>query len=132
MKSAVYPVNKTDIYSRSLLAHACAWKFDKDSIVWLLDQGADPNQHDHTAGNTPTHLYLHVKYADISVLEKFVEKNADFDRLNDAGLTPLFYAITRQNLEVVKFLLDNGANNLMCDLSKMELSDDLKSLLSKY
>ena len=47
----------------------------------------------------------------IQKLKKHLKKDGNIDALGEYGCTPLHYACREGNLEIVKFLLENGSNN---------------------
>jgi ankyrin repeat protein len=44
------------------------------------------------------------------MIELLLERGANLECLSDGGRTPLAFAVPKGNLEVVKILLDNGAD----------------------
>lgn len=54
----------------------------------------------------------------IEIIKALIQKGADVNTINKKGETPLKHAIRTANINLVKFLLDNGANvNLQTNLS---------------
>ena len=107
-------------------------------VKLLLDKGADPNARGEEM-SAPLH---HV--TDVDILLLLLRHNAKIDIEDENGIIPLQRAALRGNLEVVKVLLDNGANknhysaqgtsvlqfSLAC--RDWEAGDKIANLLIKY
>lgn len=109
-------VNARDAEGYAPLAYA-ARSGDRDTIKQLLDAKADPNARDcNSWGWTPVINAMH-KYND-DAARLLVERGADVNaraggcneqKIED-GLTPLMYAAKFDESEMVKFLLEHGAD----------------------
>jgi len=92
-------------YSPVLLAasrgHSAAVKF-------LMDRGAQTNL-SAPGGNSILHLALKGG-CDLPTIQAIKRAAIDINQKNDAGQTPLHFASCRDNVEVVKWLISNGAN----------------------
>ena len=85
-----------------------------DRLRELIEKGADVNKR-YDNGDTPLHFAIsRLPYEpDIKTkIEILVEKGADVHAKDKAGYTPLMRSAwdQKENLEVIKFLLDNGAD----------------------
>jgi ankyrin repeat protein len=109
-------VNARDAEGHTPLSYA-ARADDAKVINALLDAGADPNARDCNGfGWTPLINALH-KYNDAAA-RRLVERGADVNaRAGDCaatkienGVTPLMFAAKFDNPEMVKFLLEHGAD----------------------
>jgi ankyrin repeat protein len=97
-----------------------------DAIIYLLENGADPNL-TNSLGNTPfMHLFNdgpkvvalpkdkrekmvgHI----IRVIKAFIVAGADVNTQGERGFTPLHLAIQWQDAQILKLLLEAGANPL--------------------
>ncbi len=68
----------------------------------LLDRGADPNL------DCP--LCAAAQTSKPALITKLLDRGADINGRNPAGLTPLMAAVDVQSFDIVKVLLDRGAN----------------------
>ena len=59
------------------------------------------------ADGTP--LCLAICKGDVEVVKKFIQYGADVNE-NSNGMTPLMYAARYNNLEILKYLVENGAD----------------------
>lgn len=82
----------------------------------LINLGADPNIPDKN-GNTPLHVSVELGFlmCATKIMEKAnytTEKSKELkiDLINDQGMTPLHLAVRKNNLNMVKKLLDNGSS----------------------
>ena len=86
----------------------------------LIDLGVDTNIADDE-GNTPFHIAIEGN-AGVDLLNLLYVNNAKIDIQNIYGQTPLMIALEKGNVEVVKFLVDLGADlNLRDDDGKTAL-----------
>ncbi len=102
-----------DEYSKSTpLIQAIKYK-QTDIINYLLENNADVNLKEELTGFTPLMASLH----DITITELLIEKGADIEAKDDDGINALVYASTYNNEEMVKFLLEKGADaNTVCEI----------------
>lgn len=93
-------------------------------------------------------LITAVEYNKINIVREIlsnnINKKKELDTLNEEGISPLHIAIIKGNLEMVKVLLENGANpNLQSELSNQtplhfaylnqnSLTDEIINVLKKY
>ncbi len=119
-------VNTQDLFNRTPLHHAVANQ-NKSMIELLLSHQADINTKDKF-GNTPLYLVFqelnqNQRYS-IDTLEKnqgndnkdtlalvkfIVNKKAEIKVSNSAGYTPLHFAAKENNLDLIKYFLEQGA-----------------------
>jgi ankyrin repeat protein len=81
---------------------------DVEIVSALLAAGADPNQSGGYFHAPP--IYHAVINGHARVLEKLLASGADPNRKDKRGLAPLVKAADRDDLEIVKLLLDAGAD----------------------
>jgi ankyrin repeat protein len=80
----------------------------------MLKTGVRPNFTDKN-GNTP--LIVSASYGDLQSVQQLLIYKADINAANNAGMTPLLYAIQTKNKEITEYLLSkkeidiNKANN---------------------
>ena len=82
-------------------------------------------------GMSPLHLLM-IKQCcpkgTIKILERLGP--VDYNAKDNYGLTPLYHAVQNYSSpEVIKFLLDQGADITMCDFSGVDFQDEIKKLL---
>jgi ankyrin repeat protein len=78
------------------------------SCTFLLNNGAEVN-FENLEGNTP--LIFASKYGNNEYVELLINKyGADIDHVNKKGLNALITASIMKNLNVIKILLENGAD----------------------
>lgn len=82
---------------------------------------------------TPTPLCIAISKGDIELVKKFIEYGADVNEKSN-GMTPLMYAARYNKVEIIKYLLQKGANREMKDsqgfsaLKYAELSNALEAV----
>jgi ankyrin repeat protein len=92
-------INLSDNMGRSPLIYAIEKKYDLDFIKYLINNGADINAKE-------TGKYKISDYMD------------SVNPLKNDGKTPLIYAVLTNNFEIIKYLVDSGANVKMKDNTK--------------
>ena len=95
----------------------------------LLEAGAGPNLKHGVWNNTPLHLAVLSRNADMVSL--LLKSFCDVDERNHAGTTPLMLAVRAQDFDMVKELLDSGmlpapVDRLAC--LKFQISGDSNSI----
>ncbi|MEI0797955.1 ankyrin repeat domain-containing protein [Brachyspira intermedia] len=112
-KSLDVNYNLGDKYSKSTpLIQAIKYK-QTDIINYLLENNADINLKEELTGFTP----LMASFHDITITELLIEKGADIEARNVDGINALVYAVSLNDEEMVKFLLENGADaNTVCEI----------------
>lgn len=94
--------------SETVLGRACDGKHD-EIVGILLKNGADVDFREDLWRATPL-ITASVHKENIKILELLVDAGADIDARDNFGRTALIYAAGFGDAEMVKFLLDNGAN----------------------
>ena len=93
--------------------HLAAWGRHADVVKFLLEQGADPNAAD-SMGNTPLHsrnaYEPHYNEGYLSVVEALVSSGAKVSKPNKFGKVALYDAVMLNNVDVVEFLISQGAD----------------------
>ncbi len=101
------PVDITDPSSGRPLIHYAAVRGDRETMVRLLEAGADPGYRDD-AGRGP--LYYAVEGSHAGAAEALLEAGADPDAADAAGRTPLMAAALAGSSDLVNLLLAYGAD----------------------
>lgn len=73
----------------------------------LLDRGADPNER-YSRGNGETALHLALIFGNFSLVKQLVEKGAELETADNAGVTPLMYAARYNDTPAIMLLIDEG------------------------
>ena len=112
-KSLDVNYNLGDKYSKSTpLIQAIKYK-QTDIINYLLENNADLNLKEELTGFTP----LMASFHNIAIAELLIEKGADIEARNVDGINALVYAVSLNDEEMVKFLLEKGADaNTVCEI----------------
>ncbi|KAF4448950.1 putative ankyrin repeat protein [Fusarium austroafricanum] len=86
-----------------------------DVVKLLLDHGATPNATD-SLKQTPLHLAVSCK--SLQSVQHLLAKKASITALDDEGRSPLYYAIEKEELEIVKEICKHreGECNLLTEL----------------
>jgi cytochrome c len=94
------------VVSHAGAIHDAAKKGDVASISAALDAGADINGRDFM-GPPLYHAVVGVK---LEAAKLLIERGADVNAPSILGIAPLVPAVRRRNIELIKLLLDHGAN----------------------
>lgn len=81
---------------------------DRELVRKLIDLGADVNLAAELTGFTP--LMASAILRDITITELLIEKNADIEARDDNDINALIYAVNFDNEDMVKLLLEKGAD----------------------
>ncbi len=92
----------------TVLVKACDAQYD-EIVGILVENGADVNSRDDLFGATPL-ISASIHKGNITILEILVDAGAEIDAKDDFERTPLIYAAGFGDAEMIKFLLDNGAD----------------------
>lgn len=96
-------VNTKDYNDKTTLHH---FAFDEDMVRFLYENGADFEAKDNL-GFTP------VYYSDYSTVETFAELGADFNAINEDGISVLMHAIMHQDEDKINTTIDhNGLKHI--------------------
>jgi ankyrin repeat protein len=81
-----------------------------DIIRLLLERGADPNYVDLDDGNTVLHKMLINQINRIDIADLLIQNGFDINILNDRGESIISLAISNNMIDMVRLLLNSGAN----------------------
>eukprot|EP00730_Choanoeca_flexa_P003071 TRINITY_DN11279_c0_g1_i1.p1 TRINITY_DN11279_c0_g1~~TRINITY_DN11279_c0_g1_i1.p1 ORF type:complete len:1070 (+),score=264.18 TRINITY_DN11279_c0_g1_i1:86-3211(+) len=84
--------------------HIAAGMSAKSAIVFLLEQGASPNQTSARFQNTPLHVAA--ERGDAATVKLLLDNGADPKMKDKAGFLPLHVACDRGDLEIIALLLE--------------------------
>ncbi|MBL7471733.1 ankyrin repeat domain-containing protein [Robertkochia sediminum] len=119
-----------NIKEHTILGYACSSKDASLEMVKLLvENGADIDKSNHL-NFTP--LMRAVASGKIDIVEYLITKNANINAQTDFGrYSPLHYACSRNNMQIVELLLENGANPDMKDKNNLRPIDKLQNEYDK-
>jgi ankyrin repeat protein len=110
----MYAKNNTVLELKSQGASVCSslWLASQegqlDTVKWLLTKGTDSNTTRESDGRTALQANICCK-KNIDVLEVLVLEKADVNQGTKDNFTPLYMAVEKQDLKIIKFLLEHGA-----------------------
>lgn len=100
-------INTRDVTSGETALHIVAQRRDITWLTFLIAKGANVNVRD-ARGVTPLQLASNLGWLD--GVELLVSKKARVDDANDAGETPLIFAVHRRDIPMMRALLKAGAD----------------------
>lgn len=100
-------VNTRDVTSGETALHIVTQRRDLTWMGYLIAKGANVNARD-AQGRTPLQVASSLGFAE--GIELLVSRQARVDDPNDAGETPLIFAVHRRDLAMMRILLKAGAN----------------------
>jgi ankyrin repeat protein len=98
-----------------------------DAVKVLLDLGANVN----AVSEDGTVLTAACYKSNTALVKILLEQHADVNVKNNAGTTPLMFAIMAENEEIVKLLMENKADTQTMDNSRKSAVDFAKDCDSK-
>lgn len=97
-------VNKRTISKKSSLIEAC-WYGNSEIVEYLIEQGADVNY--YSSIGTP--LVFSVAKNDLEIIKILIKHKANVHLTTEDNDSILFWAITNDSHDVVRYLVENGA-----------------------
>jgi len=91
----------------------CLYDDNIECIMEYINKGVDVNKKSYD-GVVP----VHICYDEVEILKILVDAGADLDLRDIDGNTALILAGFFNNMDSVKFLLDNDANPILQDIDK--------------
>lgn len=116
-------VNTRDVTSGETALHIVTQRRDLTWLAYLIGKGANVNQADDR-GRTALQLAVNLGWREGA--EFLVSKGARTNDSNDAGETPLISAVHRRDLQLMKVLLEAGADPDRADNSGRSARDYAK------
>ena len=98
-------LRKSPVFSQAL--HASIVRGDTLTTLKLIEQGADLEAKDPSAGASPLHYA--VMTGRLSIIELLLARGADARSLARNGSAPLHTAVRHHRLEVAEMLIEHGA-----------------------
>ncbi|KAK3581723.1 hypothetical protein CHS0354_015491 [Potamilus streckersoni] len=99
--------------------HTCVEMMSKDLVRQLLDAHADINITDGKSGRTA--LFHAVETRQLAMVDFLQSREANIDLPNYAGITPLYYAQTRNFTEISSILLKSNDGNRVSSLDRVAI-----------
>lgn len=107
-------INAIDINGSSMLILAC-YRGNQEVAQFLIEKGADLNY----ISNNGTALMACVFKSEFLLVDELIKKSVNLDLTDGNGITALMLAVQFKNVEMVKKLLNAGANKqLKCKQNK--------------
>lgn len=106
-------INTRDPSTGEGALHIVTKRGDSKYLRYLLQQGADPNLRD---GKGNTALILAVQLGQDNLVPILTDGKANVNLGNSSGETPLIMAVHRRNLELMRALIDAGADPDQTDI----------------
>ncbi|MFZ3484345.1 ankyrin repeat domain-containing protein [Sphingomonas sp. 3-13AW] len=100
-------INSKDRTTGDGALHIVAGRNDGVYLRFLLSKGADPNIQD-ASGNTPAMLAVEKGFTE--GLDSLIRYKANLNLANSRGETPLIRAVQLRRVDLVRTLLEGGAN----------------------
>ncbi|MFA6527429.1 MAG: ankyrin repeat domain-containing protein [Candidatus Babeliales bacterium] len=116
---------KPTVTQHSLLHNACSWRCTS-MVKGLLGAGLDPNTKRIGDEETPLHAATSFQCpGNNPAVQMLLDAGANPNEPNKAGYTPLAGAVASRNIEIVKTLIEHGAdpNRATPNLARVENSD---------
>lgn len=88
--------------------HIAVTENSEGIVASLLQRGANVDAKDRRFGMTPLHLAC--KYSHYDIAHLLIKNHASVDEVSRHRSTPLHLALENENLDLVRLLLDHGAN----------------------
>ena len=108
-------------YKDEHILHYCCKKDLYQSVLWLLEQGIDPNI-ENEQKETAIFYAIHAKGG--AIIQALIEHKADIDHLNIFNRTALQDAVISANNRVVFYLIEVTKNLSNCDINGNNLIFD--------
>ena len=126
----VRDVNKED--NSGFLALIIAIHFNRPTIVQkLLERGANVESiNNRGPRNTALIDAISFYNGDIAIVKSMLDYGADPNNTNKLGITPLDFASHLGKTDVVKLLLERGANANVIDGNNMAMNEEIRNLIN--
>jgi ankyrin repeat protein len=121
-ESSAAQVNKAGEDGLTAL-HIAVLEMNEYACNELLKAGARPNDKDNVQGETAL-LHSVDQVCNINIVKALLEHGAAVNEPSNQGLTPLYWAVRGGHVDVVKLLLQNGANPYITYRSKIHSPAD--------
>jgi len=104
---------------------------NEEAVLLLIDSGAETKNQKYVSGETPFHLATENGF--IRVAEILLKRGADINNINWYSNTPLRLALYSKNVEMIRFILENGGNkhinrDVSCGRNDMEIAAKTNSV----
>jgi ankyrin repeat protein len=100
-------IDTRDVTTGETALHIVVKRNDSKYVSYLLARGADPNIKDN-AGNTP--LLIAIDRGLTGLVPLLLKGKANANFIGEGGQTPLIKAVLRRDEEMIRALLDAGAD----------------------
>ena len=122
-------ITETNEAGESVLACALRARCDMDTLMLLIDNGADIF---HTDDEGVSVFDIAITYDNLEFVKYLVENGRDVNEtLRRSGFTPLMAAACYGRVEIAKYLLEEGANQYAQDLKGFTAIDFARKMNKK-
>ena len=122
-------LNDENENGESVLAHALRYRCDNDLVMLLIENGADMYDFDNEGVSI---FDMAITYDNIEIVNFFLDKGIDVNATSrKSKFTPLMCACCYGRLELVKLLLDHGADSSRSDYKGLTALDFAKKMNKK-
>ena len=122
-------ITETNEAGESILACALRARCDMDTLMLLIENGADIF---HTDDEGVSVFDIAITYDNLEFVKYLVENGRDVNEtLRRSGFTPLMAAACYGRVEIAKYLLEEGANQYAQDLKGFTAIDFARKMNKK-
>ena len=122
-------INSVNELEESVLYIAMKERCDSESIMLLIENGADIYDFDMQGVSI---FDMAITYNYIEIVKYIIAQGIDVNKtMRKSGFTPLMAAVSYSRVEIVKLLLDSGANKMQCDTKGFSSIDFARKMNKK-
>ena len=122
-------LTKTNENGESILAYALRARVDNDTLMLLIENGADIFDFDEEGVSI---FDMAITYDNIEIVKYLIKKGVDVNQTRRRSrFTPLMTASSYGRVEVVKILLENNVKQDVCDIKGFSAVDFARKMNKK-